>query len=443
MRSIALTSQSLDASPRRRLSARRVAPAVLLSLALGVAAPASGAEPGAADPGVVRTWNSIAVETLVQAPPNGAGRTAPEAFLYFAFVQAAVYNAVVGITGEYELYRWNVRAPKGASPEAAAAAAAHRVLRTYFGGNSTIAANLDNQLAASLGNVPEGVAKTQGIRYGERAADRLIELRTNDGRDASVTVPPASEPGDWRPTPPANAPFLVPWYAGIDTLLVDSTSQFDPGPPPAIGTETYRTEFAEVRDFGAVDSVVRTADQTLSARFFSDIGIRPLQASLRDLTVRRDLDISDTARHLAVVDMSMADATANAWYAKLKYMWWRPITAIREADTDGDPQTAGVPGWTPLLVTPPYPDWPSGLCSFVGAVTTALSRLNPDGTVDLILISPSAGTRHYVDAATMQADAVSARVWSGIHFRTADQVSITIGTQVANFALDHYFAPMK
>jgi hypothetical protein len=140
--------------------------------------------------------------------------------------------------------------------------------------------------------------------------------------------------------------------------------------------------------------------------------------------------------------MSMADATASAWYAKLKYMWWRPITAIREADTDGDPQT---------------PACRADTASHHAAVSRLAERPvlvrrrrdggavppQPDGTVDLILISPGAGPRHYVDAATMQVDAVNARVWSGLHFRTADQASITIGTRVANFALDHYFAPMR
>jgi hypothetical protein len=421
---------------------RLITPALVLSITLAAVMPVSAAQPpAAADPAVIAAWNQMAVNTLVQAPPNGAGKTAPEAFLYFAFVHAAMYNAVVGITGEYELYRWNVRAPKGASPQAAAAVAAHRVLSTYFGGIGNVAANLDAQLATSLNGVPDGVPKDQGVRYGERAADHMIALRANDGRGAAVTVPGPSDPGDWRPTPPAELPFLVPWYGGVDPLLIDSTSQFDPGPPPPIGSATYRAEFDEVRDYGAIGSVLRTPDQTLTARFFSDTGIGPMQAALRDLADRRDLDISDSARMFAAVDMSIADATATVWYGKLKYLWWRPITAIRLADDDGDPLTAGVPGWTPLIVTPPYPDWPSGLCSVVGAVTTALSRLNADGAVDLKITSPSAGLRHYLDTATMAQDAVSARVWSGIHFRTADQVSITIGTQVANFALDNYFQP--
>lgn len=430
--------------PRRHAfhprSAKRAGAALLLSVTLVSASPVAGAQPPAsANPAVISTWNQIAVTTLTQAPPNGAGKTAPEAFLYFAFVHAAMYNAVVGITGEYELYQWNARAPKGASPEAAAAAAAHRVLRTYFGGTGNVGANLDAALATSLGLIPAGVPKDQGIRYGERAADRIIALRANDGRDAAVTVPAATDPGDWRPTPPGNVPFLVPWYGQIDPLLIDSTTQFDPGAPPPINSATYLTEFQEVRDYGELNSLVRSPAQTLTARFFSDTGIGPLRAALRDLAARRGLDISDAARMFAAIEMSIADATATVWHAKLYYLWWRPVTAIREADTDGNPLTTAVAGWTPLITTPPYPDWPSGLCSFVGAVTTALNRI--DGGVDLRITSPSAGFHHYLTKADLDGDAVSARVWSGIHFRGADQASITIGTQVANFALDHYFAP--
>lgn len=413
----------------------RLALALLLCLSLVAASPVSAAQPApAANPAVITTWNETAVSTITA---NGAG---PTAFIYFAFVHIAMYNAVVGITGEYELYRWDAKAPKGASPEAAAAAAAHRVLRTYFGTTDAVVATLDARLAASLAVVPDGVPKDQGIRYGERAADHLIALRANDGRGAAVTVPVATEPGDWSPTPPANAPFGSAWVGGVDPLALNSHTQFTPGPPPAIGSATYLEEFQEVRDYGAINSAVRTADQTLTARFFSDAGIVPMQGGLRELATRRALDIDDSARMFAAVETAISDGAGTVWNAKLRYMWWRPITAIRMADTDGNPDTVGIPGWTPLITTPPYPEWPSGLCSVVGAVSTALTRLH--GTLDLNVTSPAAGqTRHFATTADITQPAIDARIWSGIHFRTADEVSITIGAQVANWTLDHYFQP--
>jgi hypothetical protein len=404
----------------------------------------TGPTPGSiADPAVVTAWNTIAVRTIAGPAPLGVGKANAEAFLWYAFVHAAVYNAVVGITADYELYKWNERAPSGASPQAAAAAAAHRVLKTYFGGTSTIAARLDADLATSLGQIPDGAPKEQGIQYGQRAADRLISLRVGDGRSASVVFnpPQPTAPGVWRPTPPGNGAFLAPWLGQVNPLVLDSLTQFAPGPPPAIASDLYVREFNEVRDYGVKLGSLRSAAQTETALFFFDIAITPIQAALRDLVTRRHLGISDTARVFAAVDLSLADAVGTVWNAKLRYGWWRPITAIREADTDGNPATSAVAGWEPLIATPPYPDWPSGLTSVIGALSTSLSRLNADGRVDLNISSAAAGvTRHYDVAALIQGDAVNARVWSGIHFRTADEVSAAIGTKVANWTLDHYFA---
>jgi hypothetical protein len=421
---------------------------LMTMVAVLYARPAAGAQPpAAADPAVIPAWNAIAVSTIAGPSPNGAGKANAEAFLWFAFVQAAVYNAVNGITGEYELYEWNAKAPKGASPQAAAAAAAHGVLMEYFGSSDfansgTIAANLNAALATSLGQIPDGVPKEQGIRYGERAAKRLVKLREGDGRFATIVFKVPLAAGVWRPTPPALAPFFDPWLGQVEPLVIDSPSQFRPGPPPAISSALYVEEFEEVHDYGVNTSSLRTPAQTQTALFFSDVAVGPLQAGLRDLVTRRGLDISDSARLFAAVDLSMADTSLAVWDAKFHYGWWRPITAIREADTDGNPNTAGVPGWTPLLVTPPYPDWPSGLTGFVGAASTALSQLNADGRVDLNLTSVAAGvTRHYDIAADIQHDAIDARVFSGIHFRTADEVAFAMGTQVANWALDHHFAP--
>jgi hypothetical protein len=437
--------QGLSNPPHARRLGKRVFLALVVSAILIGSLPAAGAQPpAAADPAVITTWNAIAVSTIAGPAPNGAGKANAEAFLWYSFVHAAVYNAVVGITGEYELYEWNAKGPKGASPQAAAAAAAHRVLIEYFGGSPTITANLNSALAISLGQITDGIAKDQGVRYGEQAADRIIGLRVDDGRFAPVVFDVPLAPGVWRPTPPGFAPFFDPWLGQVEPLVLDSLSQFRPGPPPAIASDLYVKEFEEVRDFGVKTGSLRSDEQTQTALFFSDIGIVPVQAALRDLVTRRGLDISDSARLFAAVEMGMADTAGAVWDAKFVYGWWRPITAILLADDDGNDATAGVPGWEPLLVTPPYPDWTSGLCGNIGVLSTTLSRLNADGDVDLNITSPAAAeTRHYDDAAVIQQDAIDSRVWSGIHFRMADEVGCAMGTQVANWTLDHYFAPTK
>mgnify|MGYP006352199329 FL=1 len=396
----------------------------------------SGAAPSDdVDPTVIRDWNATMVATVVV----DAGKANVEAFLWFGFVQAAVYNAVVGITRDYELYEWEKRGPRKASPEAAAAAAAHRVLLHYFPGSQ---GRLDAQLAASLAGVADGSSEQQGIAYGEAAADHIIELRLNDGRNAPITFDQAPAPGVWRPTPPANAPFFAPWLGQVRPMLLASPTQFRPGPPPALTSGRYTTDFAEVKALGAKFGSSRTTEQTETALFVSDTGIGPFQVALRDLTARHAMDISDTARLFAAVDMSVTDAVIAVWDSKYHYGYWRPITAIRLADTDGNPDTDADPTWEPLFATPPYPDYVSGYTGVVGAMTGSISRILGGGQVDLYITSAAAGvTRHYVTASALNQDAIDGRMLLGIHFRTADVVGNNMGTQVADWGLDHYFQP--
>ena len=323
------------------------------------------------------------------------------------------------------------------------------VLMEYFGSgdfanSETIAANLNAGLAASLGQIPDGVSKEQGIRYGERAAERLVELRADDGRFAPLVFDMPLAPGVWRPTPPAMAPFFDPWLGQVEPFVLDSPSQFRPGPPPAISSDLYVEEFEEVRDYGVNTGSLRTAAQTETALFFSDVAIGPLQAGLRDLATRRALDISDSARLFAAVDLSMADAVIAVWDGKLHY----GMVASDHSDPRGRYRRQSQHRRSSRMDSAPCHAALSGLAKrserLIGAAITALSQLNADGRVDLNLTSVAAGvTRHYDFAADIQQDAIDARVYSGIHFRTADEVAIALGTQVANWALDHYFAPAK
>jgi hypothetical protein len=428
--------RTVSTSSAARHSPRGIAVALLLIVSLGAATPVA-AVPSASgkNAAVITTWNQIAITTLANtvSPPGGS----PTHFIYFAFVHLAMHNAVNGITGKYQLYQWDEHANMSASPEAAAAAAAHRVLSTFFPAQ---AAALDTQLAVSLAAIPDNARQDRGVAFGVRAADHIIALRTNDGRHAVVAVPPAVEPGDWEPTPPGFGAFGSAWIGGVRPLALDSYDRFDPGAPPAISSSTYVEEYNEVKDLGKSDSTVRTPEQSQTALFFSDAGIGPMQASLRKLATDRGLDISDSARLFAALETSIADTAGTIWNAKLQYMWWRPVTAIQKGATDGNDATAGDAAWMPFITTPPYPDWPSGLCGVVGSTTTVLTRIQ--GMVDLTITSAAAGeTRYFAFKDDLAVPAVDARVWSGIHFRTADEVSIDIGTNVANYVLDRYFAP--
>lgn len=440
---------------------------------------AGAADGPGADPAVITDWNATAVGTIFTDAGKGGG----EAYLSLGFAQAAVYNAVNGITRRYALYKWDVDGPPTASPQAAAAAAANRVLLTYFGPLPAARARLADAYATSLAKVADGAAKQQGVRYGERAADRLLGLRIDDGRmgPTSFTMPPA--PGVWRPTPPAMAPFFTPWLATTRPLLLtadgaaldwgaynadprtwgaarnpDGTvpadapggspgvtgwpAAFRPAGPPAMTSAAYAADFNEVKALGAKTSALRTPAQTETALYISNFTGVPFQAGLRDLAARRGFDISDSARLFAAVNMSTADAGLACWDCKLHFGFWRPITAIRQAGEDGNAATEADPAWEPLLATPPYPDYNSGLTSTVGALTQALTRVLGTDRIDVTVTSPATNTtRRYEYAAPLRQDALDARVWSGLHFRFADVSGLAGGTDIANWALDRYFRP--
>ena len=231
---------------RAHLAGLSGAAALALGVTAGQAAGAAAAGPGA-DPAVVTDWNAAMAATIV----TDAGKANAEAFCWFAFTQAAVYNAVVGITGRYAPYKWGERGPATASPEAAAAAAANRMLLTYFGHVPAARARLADTYAATLARVPGGPAKDQGVRYGERAADRIIALRTDDGRFAPVTFTTPPAPGVWRPTPPAMAPFFDPWLSQLRPMTLTADG----------GVSDWASYNADPRAWGAArnpDGTVRS-----------------------------------------------------------------------------------------------------------------------------------------------------------------------------------------
>jgi hypothetical protein len=422
---------------------RRVALAAVLAAALlatSIAPFASAAARGARNPQVITDWNKIAVDMITA--DSTIGGTA-RAFNYYAYTQAAVYNAVVGITRRYQLYQWSHLGPRSASPAVAAVAAARAVLLHYFPGSAT---TLEAQYRASMAQLPLGLTRRQGVAYGLRAAANIIELRAHDGlQDTSVTFTPGSGPGAW--VPQSGQTFLAPWLSEVRPFTLTSTSQFDPGPPLVLNSEAYTTEFNEVKSKGSATSATRSASETETARFFFDTAIIPLQAGLRDLATRHHLDISDSARMFAAVEISIADAVGTVWKSKVQYGFWRPVTAIRNADTDGNDDTAVDATWTSLLGTPPYPDWVSGLCSVFGAAGRALHR-TIGADIDLKITSPGTApggpanvaiTRTYHSAAALNTDTINARVWSGIHFRSADALAAQLAIKVANWALNHNF----
>jgi hypothetical protein len=410
--------------------------ATLLLTSSGVLAGVADGRSRFGNPDVIGHWNLIAQQTLL----GDTTKKPQEHFLYHAFMNIAIYDAVVTIHGRYEPYALHARRADNASDIAAVAAAAHHVLETYA---PYAQAALDTEYAAALAAIPNGGAKTRGIALGTRSANRLIRLRVNDGRNGPTTFDLGEAPGVWRPTT-AGVTMFVPWMGGVKPLVMRSALQFgEPGPPPALTSDRYTRDFNEVKRLGGATGSQRTTRQTAVATFFSGNAQIQFTGALIDQAEHRNLDIVDTARLFAAVDTSIADGLIAIWHAKLLYGFWRPVTAINLADTDGNNNTTADPSWVPLLGTPPYPEYVSGYSGVAGAFTRSLQTVLGTTDLDITLrssIPALAGvTRRYDGAAALNRDVVNARIWLGIHFRFADTAGITMGQRAASYVLGHAF----
>jgi hypothetical protein len=417
---------------RRMLSVAATALVVLAAGAVCASArPQLPEPPSAASPQVALDWNATAVAVTV-----AAGKPQPEAGLYVGLAQAAVYDAVIAVLGGYEPYLVVPGVPPGSSPEAAAAAAAYGVLLEYFPAQQAM---LDAAYVASLAGIPDGPAEERGILVGQQVARGITAARIDDGRDAVVPFAPAAGPGVWQPTPPALLPALHPWLGAVEPLLLETPSQFRPGPPPALGSARYARDYEETRRYGALTGSLRTAEQTETALFWTEHAPQQYNRALRGFVAERGLSLRDAARALALGDTAMADALIACWDAKNTYAFWRPVTAIPAGDTDGNGRTTADATWQPLRPTPNHPEYPSAHNCLAGALATVLARLG-DGPLELDVSSTVTGTtRHYERLADLRRDIVDARVYIGFHWRTSDEVGFALGSKVARWAAQRSF----
>jgi hypothetical protein len=420
----------------------RFKPALATSVVLvaGLAASAvtvpADASARRSDPAVVTTWNTIATRTIFTENATPV----PVSPLYYGFVSIAVYDAVVAIEGRYRPYLRQPSVHGRASTEAAAATAAYRVLSYYFPGS---ASHLASDYATSLSGIPDSSAKSRGQQVGEAAAASLIAARTNDGRGAPITLDVTPAPGVWRPTPELLAPMLAPWLGFVRPLVLKSPTQVRlPGPDP-ITSRAYARDFAEVKTLGAAVGSSRTPEQTQTALFWNAPVPVQYNAALRDRTASSGMDIVRTARAFALLNTGTADAVIACWRAKYDYAYWRPITAIRLADTDGNPATAADPNWSPLVATPPYPEYVSGHACLTGAASETFSRLFGANSIDIDVSSSVTSTsRHFTTAAALDAQTKDARIWLGLHFRQAMDDGNRLGHRASTWSATHEFLPV-
>jgi hypothetical protein len=416
-------------------------PSVLLGLvSCSVADTGTSERPLGGDGSVVREWHRIATDTISLAAPN----TPPAAGVLIPIVQLAVYDAVVAIEGGYQPYSTALSSP-GASVDAAVAQSAHDVLVELV---PSQAAALDAELADTLGAVPDGPAKDAGIAVGQAAAAGMLANRENDGRFGPFpyVLPPAG-PGAYQPTPPAfSTNLLSPWVAQVRPFLMTSLSQFRPGPPLDITKKKWADQYDEVKEIGAIDSTVRTPWQSEVAVFWTEHAARHWNRNLRAQAEREALNDLETARLLAMTNAAMADGWIGCWEAKFHYSFWRPVTAIRQGDTDGRADTDANPTWTPFVVTPPQPEYPGGHgCVSVAASDAARAFFGSNHT-DFPMEATVGGVtyvHHFTHWTHAGEAAKNARLWGGIHYDYSNDEGGKIGRRVVEWMLaSGYFSPV-
>jgi hypothetical protein len=459
--------------PRWAKRAMWLAVAMLLAVA-GLSTPARGTH---TTENVAVEWNRLA-STAIMAPigAGGDGQPPHAAVLSLAMVQGAVYDAVNAIDGGYQPYLVSPASDPGDSMEAAAATAAFRVLVGFPEHTPALAgviraANLPALLAGlqssydtTLAHVEDGPAQDGGVEVGEAAAAAMLTARLDDGRGGSFTFPQGFEPGDWRNGPPQGPANLVavdpaPWVGFVRPFLVPSIGMLRTDGPNELTSKAYTKEFNEVKEVGSLTSTSRTADQTAAAIFWQDNGIAIWNRVYRSLAAQRGLDIADSARLLAMTNLAGADASIGCWYDKAYQSFWRPITAIREAAGDGNRATVADPSWVPLfdptvavsgppLITPGFPDHPSGHTCISGAIVNTMQEFFGTDNVAITVVSNKCApapcpNRSFSRLSLALKEIIDARVWGGIHFRTADVQGAVLGRKVAQFLDKFYFQPVN
>jgi hypothetical protein len=397
----------------------------------------------------VTDWNVFTIQTIVNA---GSSHGSAVGFLDAAVVQAAVYDAVMAYHGRFQPYHVQISDASG-SPAAAVAKAAHDVLVHRFPDQT---AALDTTYHKYL--TDHGLAETDpGVAVGAQAAAGIIALRANDGSFPTNPPPPpfvgGTALGEWRPTtsylpgqPPTLSPALAPWLANVTPFTLTSPSQYRPGPPPPLDSNRYTEAYNEVKALGAFSNSTRTQDQTDLAKFYNTNFLVTWYKALRDIASANLPDIQDSARLLTLASLAMGDAAITAWDTKFHYVAWRPVTAIQNGDSDGNPDTFGDLNWQPFINTPNYPEYSSGANNVTGAVTRTLALFFGTDHMAFSVATTNAAapqqTRPYNRFSDAAADVVNVRIYQGIHFRFADVIARRQGRHVAQWAFAHFLRPL-
>ncbi len=414
--------------------------AVLALTLLGLVGAHAQAQESGADAEVIVEWNQILEATLP------AGGLAPPR--HYAMLHVAMFDAVNSIERCYRRYRFNVWAIPGASPEAAAAQAAHDVLTAQFPASQP---TFDAALAARLEKIPPRAAR-HGAQVGKAIAQKVLEWREDDGwNDPASSYGLPAFPGLWQPTPPAFGPAQFAQFAHTEPFALLTPTQYLPDGPPTLTSEQYAATFNEVKRLGSAASAERTAEQTQLSRLFASVTSRTVHWGLwnhvaRDTARDRGLSLPEAARLFALLNVSIHDGVQTSHTGKFIYGLWRPVTAIRRADEDLNPLTEPDTSWTPLLTTPAYPSHPGNQACVGASAARALALFYGTDAVPFNAVwlgtpgNPDV-TRAYPGFWQLAVDQADSRVYGGIHFRFENEASQASCVQVPAYVFARFMQP--
>ncbi len=431
-----------------------------LTFTLFVFTALAGIVPARADE--ITDWNMVAIEALAMGGQNPVVVTRGAAIAHLA-----VHDALNAIDRRYEPYLYDARSEPGAAPAAAVAAAMRVALIGALAGFGTLEQQakakerVEAAYAAALAKIPEGRARQDGIAAGQAAAAAMLTLRKADGATAQVAYTPGTQPGQWRPHPnpvPANPPIpdanlaagnqpaMLPQWGHMMPFTMRAPWQFRLRPPPSLTSEIYARDYNEVKRLGGKQSAARTAAQTEIARFWYEGSVQGWNRIARLVAGQRSFDRWEHARLFALLNAAMADGYIAGADTRYLYNFWRPVTAIRAGDSDGNDATAGDPTWETFMNTPPLPDYPSTHSVLGGAAAVVMSRFFGTDQLSFTMTSgsPFAGiTRSFKGFSEAQEENGDSRVYSGIHFRNSTVAGILQGEQIGRQAFAQYLQPYR
>lgn len=385
---------------------------------------------------VVTDWNQTALRAteIAAMPPPVQARA-------MSIVHAAVYDAVNAIDRRHAVYAATVTAPAGASMESAVAAAAHDALTGLL---PVQQATLDAALKTSLAQVPDGQAKSDGMRIGSEVAEKILALRKTDGAAGKTGYTFGSGVGIYQATPPMNASPVLPHWRSVKPFMMQSAVQFPFAGPAAAASAAFAKDFNEIKAIGSKASSRRTSEQTAIAIHWSGSEITPLNAVARAVSTEHKLGIVDNARLFAYLNMAMADALIAVFESKYAFNAWRPVTAIRAADMAHNKGLQADAAWEPLIVTPPHPEYGCAHCVAVSAGTTVIRKFSGGDKIAASYVYPTLGVpRKWTSLTQIEKEVGDSRVWGGVHFRTAVEHGTQIGRQIGEYCLSAALQPVK